>query len=194
MRIRIALIAAMTAAFVMSIMTSFSTNPAVAEAATARHGLSTHRVVAHSLAAFSRADQPTPTFFVGLRAWSLHAANRPGAGFPTAGLSSELRQRTGLAAAAITTLDPPPPPPPPTDATSTDTPDWQCIRIEESGDQYNNPAAPSGAYGILEVTWLSNGYSGWPYQASATTQNALALKLYNEFGWTPWSSRFACGL
>lgn len=194
MRIRIALIAAMTVAFVMSIMMSFCTYPAVAEAATAPHSASTHRVVGHSLTAYSRGDKPAPTLFVGLRAGSLHPVHRSRAGFPTAGLSSELRQRTVLAAAAITTLDPPPPPPPPTDATSTDTPDWQCIRIEESGDQYNNPAAPSGAYGILEVTWLSNGYSGWPYQASATTQNALALKLYNEFGWTPWSSRFACGL
>jgi len=82
----------------------------------------------------------------------------------------------------------------PTDATSTNTTDWQCIRVHESGDEYNNPAEPSGAYGILETTWLSNGYSGWPYQASATVQDALALQLYNEFGWTPWSTRFVCGL
>ncbi len=83
---------------------------------------------------------------------------------------------------------------PPTDSTSVNTPDWQCIRIHESGDRYNSPAAPSGAYGILEITWLSNGYSGWPYQAPPTVQDQLALKLYSEFGWRPWSTRFMCGL
>ncbi len=88
----------------------------------------------------------------------------------------------------------PPPPPPATDATSTDTPDWQCIRVEESGDTYNDPAKPSGAYGILKMTWQSNGFDGWPYQAPPALQDSLALKLYHEFGWVPWSSRFACGL
>lgn len=91
---------------------------------------------------------------------------------------------------------PPAPPPPPavSDATSTDTPDWQCIRVHESGDVYNDPARPSGAYGIELVTWQSNGYSGWPYQAPPAVQDALALKLYHEYGWLPWSTRFACGL
>ena len=86
------------------------------------------------------------------------------------------------------------PPPPPTDATTTATADWQCIRVHESGDQYNSPAAPSGAYGIVQVTWHSNGFNGWPYQAAPAFQDALALKLYHEYGWGPWSSRSACGL
>jgi len=105
--------------------------------------------------------------------------------------------RAPTPAAPPTPATPPTPPAvivAPTDATSTNTTDWQCIRVHESGDEYNNPAEPSGAYGILETTWLSNGYSGWPYQASATVQDALALQLYNEFGWTPWSTRFVCGL
>jgi hypothetical protein len=89
---------------------------------------------------------------------------------------------------------PTPPPPPITDWTSTDTADWQCIRVHESGDRYNSSLAPSGAYGIVSITWWSNGYSGWPYEASAAVQNALALKLYHEFGWRPWSTRFVCGL
>jgi hypothetical protein len=92
----------------------------------------------------------------------------------------------------------PPPAPvaptPPTDATSTNTADWQCIRVQESGDVYHSPTRPSGAYGILEITWSSYGYSGWPYQASAAVQDALALQLYNTYGWSPWSSRYACGL
>jgi len=87
-----------------------------------------------------------------------------------------------------------PPPPPVTNATSTNTPDWQCIRIHESSDRYNSPAAPSGAYGIVPVTWHSFGYSGWPYQAPPAVQDALALRLYNMYGWQPWSTRFACGL
>jgi hypothetical protein len=88
----------------------------------------------------------------------------------------------------------PPPPPPVTDATSVDTADWNCIRVHESGDQYNSPAAPSGAYGILISTWRSFGYSGWPYEAPASVQDHVALELYARFGWQPWSSRFACGL
>jgi hypothetical protein len=89
---------------------------------------------------------------------------------------------------------PPPPPPPVTDATSVDTADWACIRVHESGDQYNSPAAPSGAYGILISTWREFGYSGWPYEAPASVQDQVALELYARYGWEPWSSRFACGL
>lgn len=88
----------------------------------------------------------------------------------------------------------PAPSPPVTDATSTGTTDWQCIRVHESGDEYNDPSRPSGAYGILESTWLSYGYSGWPYQAPAPVQDALALELYNEYGWDPWSTATVCGL
>ena len=95
---------------------------------------------------------------------------------------------------AATPTTTPPPPPPVTDATSVDTADWMCIRVHESGDQYNSPAAPSGAYGILISTWRDFGYSGWPYEAPASVQDQVALELYARFGWAPWSSRFACGL
>jgi Transglycosylase-like domain len=88
----------------------------------------------------------------------------------------------------------PPPPPPISDATSTDTADWQCIRIHESGDEYNNPARPSGAYGILLVTWRSFGMAGWPYEAEPAVQDAIALELYHRYGWVPWGTRFVCGL
>ena len=80
------------------------------------------------------------------------------------------------------------------DSNSVDTADWQCIRVHESGDNYNNPNMPSGAYGILISTWQSFGYSGWPYQAAPAVQDALALRLHGEDGFGPWSSRFACGL
>lgn len=90
----------------------------------------------------------------------------------------------------------PPPPPAPvlTDWNSTTTPDWACIRVHESGDRFNSPTAPGGAYGFLEGTWLSLGYSGWPYEAPPSVQDRAVLFLYNELGWQPWSTRFVCGL
>ncbi len=88
----------------------------------------------------------------------------------------------------------PPAPVPVTDANSVATADWQCIRVHESGDRYNSPSAPSGAYGILISTWRSFGLSGWPYQAPASVQDHVALELYARYGFRPWSSRFACGL
>jgi hypothetical protein len=102
-----------------------------------------------------------------------------------------------IAPAGAAPAPPAPPPPPPvvqTDANSPYTADWMCIRIHESGNRYNDPSEPSGAYGILISTWRSFGYSGWPYQASPVVQDHLALELYQEYGFRPWSSRFACGL
>jgi hypothetical protein len=84
--------------------------------------------------------------------------------------------------------------PPVTDANSVATADWACIRMHESGDRYNSPAAPSGAYGILISTWRSFGLSGWPYEAPASQQDEVALELYARYGFQPWSSRYACGL
>jgi hypothetical protein len=98
------------------------------------------------------------------------------------------------APASTATVNAPAAPPPVTDATSTATSDWECIRLHESGDRYNSPAAPSGAYGILAVTWHSFGMSGWPYQAPAPAQDAVALELYHRYGWAPWGTRFVCGL
>jgi hypothetical protein len=74
------------------------------------------------------------------------------------------------------------------------TPDWACIRTRESGNRYNSPAAPDGAYGILLSTWRSFGLTGQPYQAPPILQDRIALELYARYGFEPWSSRFACGL
>ncbi len=66
--------------------------------------------------------------------------------------------------------------------------------MHESGDRYNDPSAPSGAYGILSSTASSVGLP-WPVSnASAGAQDAAALQLYNEYGWNPWSSAPSCGL
>lgn len=113
---------------------------------------------------------------------------------PTAGALRPVDALTFHPKAIVAAPAPPPPPPPATDYTSVWTPDWQCIRIHESGDRFNSPSAPSGAYGIIQETWHSLGFSGWPYQAPASLQNFAALALFHRYGWGPWSSRFACGL
>jgi hypothetical protein len=122
-------------------------------------------------------------------------------------MPTSLRLRSLEILAVFPELPRPAPPPPParppavavvytpmTDATSTGTADWACIRLHESGDRYNTPTAPSGAYGILQSTWLALGYSGWPFQASATVQDQAALRLFGMYGWTPWSTKTVCGL
>jgi hypothetical protein len=79
------------------------------------------------------------------------------------------------------------------DATSTDTPDWACIRQHESGDNYAEHGG--GAYQFEFGTW--NGLTGLPSPAEdypPAVQDAAALKLYSERGWEPWTTRFVCGL
>jgi Transglycosylase-like domain len=188
-RIRIALT---TAIAVIALMTtgiftlSISRQPASAQAAT-HHTTHTgaKATLSHSaLSAFAVPKTPSPTT-------STHATTAP------ASKAAAIPTTAPPAAPVVTPAPaptPPPPPPPVTDATSVDTGDWLCIRVHESGDQYNSPGAPSGAYGILISTWRSFGYSGWPYEAPASVQDHVALELYARDGWRPWSSRFACGL
>jgi hypothetical protein len=79
------------------------------------------------------------------------------------------------------------------DATSTNTPDWACIRWHESGNNYAEHGG--GAYQFENGTWT--GITGLPGPAqnySPAVQDAAALKLYNERGWEPWTTRYVCGL
>lgn len=185
MRTRIALATAMAVSYVI---TSFTVHPAAAAA------------TASSAAIDGSAQEQDPAVL------AINHALWPqvvGTTVPSGTAEASNRQSAAAAAfdaavaaaqAATAAAPPPPPPPPPTDATSTTTADWQCIRIHESGDVYNDPGEPSGAYGILESTWESFGYTGWPYQAAPSVQDSLALELYGEYGWNPWSSSAACGL
>ena len=91
----------------------------------------------------------------------------------------------------------PAPPPPPaagvSDATSTDTADWACIRQHESGGDYS--AGNGGAYQFEFGTWT--GLTGLPSPAEdypPAVQDAAALKLFSQRGWEPWSTRYVCGL
>jgi hypothetical protein len=118
---------------------------------------------------------------------------------PTAGRARALIMRSSIAAWREAHLEPASPVQvvshtTGTDSNTTNTPDWACIRVHESGDRYNTPAAPSGAYGFLFITWWSLGYGGLPYQAPPAVQSAAALRLYHMYGWQPWSTRFVCGL
>jgi hypothetical protein len=79
------------------------------------------------------------------------------------------------------------------DATSTDTPDWSCIRLLESGDNYSDYGG--GAYQFADGTWQSiTGLAGPAEDYAPRTQDAAALRLYNEKGFESWGTRFACGL
>ncbi len=79
------------------------------------------------------------------------------------------------------------------DATSTNTPDWVCIREHESGDNYAEGGG--GAYQFELETWQS--LTGLPSPAEdypPSVQDAAALQLYAQRGWEPWTTRYVCGL
>jgi len=88
------------------------------------------------------------------------------------------------------------------DATSTNTPDWACIRLKESNDNYraSGDEPDGGAYQASETAWLSMGFSGVPNEAPPAVQNAFALKLYawalkyEGNGFAPWQTAPLCGL
>jgi Transglycosylase-like domain len=116
------------------------------------------------------------------------------------------RQQAAAAAAAARTrpvaVTPAPAPAPvvaasPTtggsDATSTNTPDWACIRQHESGGDYS--IGNGGAYQFELGTWTA--LTGLPSPAEdypPAVQDAAALKLYSQRGWEPWTTRYVCGL
>jgi hypothetical protein len=79
------------------------------------------------------------------------------------------------------------------DATSTNTPNWACIRQHESGGDYS--VGGGGAYQFELGTW--EGLTGLttPAQDSPpAVQDGAALRLYAERGWEPWTTRYVCGL
>ena len=79
------------------------------------------------------------------------------------------------------------------DATSTNTADWACIRQHESNDNYAE--GNGGAYQFEYGTWAA--LTGLPSPAEdypPAVQDAAALKLFSQRGWEPWSTRYVCGL
>jgi hypothetical protein len=79
------------------------------------------------------------------------------------------------------------------DAASTNTPDWACIRQHESGGDYSSGGG--GAYQFELGTWEGLTGLNTPAQnSSPAVQDAAALRLYAERGWEPWTTRYVCGL
>ena len=66
--------------------------------------------------------------------------------------------------------------------------DWYRLRVCESGDNYaiNTGNGYYGAYQFDLATWQGLGYSGYPNEAAPATQDAAALKLWQQRGWAPW--------
>jgi hypothetical protein len=109
-------------------------------------------------------------------------------------------QRSAAAAAAARAQAVTPPPPPPlapagggSDAVSTDTPDWACIRQHESGGNYTEGGG--GGYQFELGTWEGlTGLSTPAQDSPPSVQDAAALRLFAERGWEPWTTRYVCGL
>ena len=123
-----------------------------------------------------------------------HAAAEAAAAAQAASTAAAARSQVVTAPA---TAPAPAPAPAPTggvsDATSTSTADWACIRQHESNDNY--AVGNGGAYQFQLGTW--NALTGLPSPAEdypPAVQDAAALKLYAQRGWQPWSTRYVCGL
>ncbi|MEM0142447.1 MAG: transglycosylase family protein [Candidatus Parvarchaeum sp.] len=91
---------------------------------------------------------------------------------------------------------------PVTNATSTNTPTWKCIRRLESGDNYHASGLEldGGAYQFNLITWSALGFTGVPNEASRATQDRAALKLYQwdlkytGNGFSAWQTAPSCGV
>ncbi len=114
-----------------------------------------------------------------------------------AAAANQAQAAAARAQAAATAAPAPAPAPAPaggvSDATSTNTPDWACIRQHESGGNYS--VGNGGAYQFENGTWTSvTGLPGPAESYPAATQDAAALRLFAQRGWAPWTTRYACGL
>lgn len=74
--------------------------------------------------------------------------------------------------------------------------DWLKLRNCESGGNYaiNTGNGYYGAYQFDLGTWRSVGGSGMPNQASPATQDAMAYRLWQQRGWSPWTCASIVGL
>ena len=64
-----------------------------------------------------------------------------------------------------------------------------CIRSHESDGDYgavNSSSGAGGAYQFMPSTWAALGGSGLPEDASASEQDAIAMRAYDSEGWSPW--------
>ena len=215
MRIRIALATAVAVIVLPAVLfTLFSSTPAASARVTRHEAVSQHRVAkvdmklmsyaqaqkvaklatySNAVAAQQEASYLKEIAF--LKAYQqlqqLQAAQQ------AAAAANQAQAAAAAARAQAAAVVAPAPAPAPagavSDATSTNTPHWACIRQHESGGNYS--AGNGGAYQFEFGTW--NSLTGLPSPAQdypASVQDAAALKLYSERGWEPWSTRYVCGL
>jgi len=125
------------------------------------------------------------------------AAQRQQAAAQAAAVAAAAARSRPVAAPAAAPATPAPSAPAPSaggsDATSTNTADWACIRQHESGGNYS--VGNGGAYQFQLGTWTA--LTGLPSPAEdypPAVQDSAALKLYSQRGWEPWTTRYVCGL
>ncbi len=214
MRFRIALATALAVTVIPAlILTLFSTSPAASARADRQVAMATGRSPERPLAlklnlmSYAQAEKASRlvTFYQEVEQQKEEAYLRYVAFLKylteVAYLKAVDAQQQAAARAAAPQVQPSAPPTPsalPTpsagsDATSTNTPDWACIRQHESGGNYAEGGG--GAYQFEFGTW--NSLTGLPSPAEAypaSVQDAAALKLYAERGFEPWTTRYVCGL
>ena len=213
MRIRIALATAVTVIVLPALLFALFSSTSAASARVIRHeAVSQHRVAkvdmklmsyaqaqkVAQLATYSNAvaAQQEVTYLkeiAFLKAYQqqqqLQAAQRAAA----AANQAQAAAAAARAQAAAVAAPAPAPAGVVSDATSTNTPHWACIRQHESSGDYS--AGNGGAYQFQFGTW--NALTGLPSPAQdypPSVQDAAALKLYSQRGWEPWSTRYVCGL
>ena len=216
MRFRIALATALAVTVIPAlILTLFSTSPAASARADRQVAMATSRsperpvALKLNLMSYAQAEKASRlvTFYQEVELQKEEAYLRYVAflkyltevGLPQGGRRTAAGCGPAAAAPQVQPSAPPTPSALPTpapagsDATSTNTPDWACIRQHESGGNYAEGGG--GAYQFEFGTW--NSLTGLPSPAEAypaSVQDAAALKLYAERGFEPWTTRYVCGL
>ena len=220
MRIRIALATAVAVIVIPAVLFAFfSSTPAASARVTRHEAISRHVAVKINLKLMSYAEaqrvaklatfynavtaHQEATFFADLAFFKAVAVQQQQQAAAQAAAAAAAAAARAQAVAAAATATPPAEASPPapaaapigasSDATSTDRPDWACIRQHESGGDYG--AGGGGAYQFQDGTWT--GVTGLPGPAQsypAATQDAAALRLYAQRGWAPWTTRDVCGL
>lgn len=119
-----------------------------------------------------------------------YASRRPFRDQPDA-TSTTTTSTTSTTEAPTTTTDPPRPPAAPTPARASRSagyPNWEALRQCESGGNYSTNTG-NGFYGAYQFelgTWQGLGYEGLPSDASPSTQDEAAQRLYEARGSSPW--------
>ena len=214
MRIRIALGTAVAVIVLPALLFALFSNPAASARVTRHEAISQHRAVRinSKLMSYAQAQkvaqlatyynavaaQQEATYLkelAFLKAYQqqqqLQAAQRAAAAANQAQAAAAAARAQAAAVAA------PAPAPAPaggvSDATSTNTPHWACIRQHESGGNYADGGG--GAYQFENGTWTSiTGLPGPAQSYPAATQDSAALRLFAQRGWAPWTTRYVCGL